>query len=431
LITALLAGRVVIRATSTVDPGKTDSIVVHIAGAQATDQLFNATRGRMALALDGNAGNVEGQIFTAGSLADEWMNSETFPTRSEYDRRQINTVNITLLQVFTNLQLTYYTARWLESELRRFSPNLATDSRFTTAHLIQGSVFLHAAMNYCSGVPFLDFAALDVSAWGSQLTTAQMLSAAIARFDSVLASAPGVGLHDIARLLKARALVLQGQFAAAAGLVGALATGGRGNSGHPTGDNGIFFFNRSFKRFSIAHGKGGNGLGFRGAAGTNPAQADPRVTWVAQGLGFDGMTQSYGWLAINAATDPVPFVKGEEARLIEAEAALQTGNIATFIAIINSLRAPAGLPPVVDPGGAARVDLLFAERGFWLFGTGTRLSDLRRLIRQYGRAENTVFPTGPYPKGGVYGTDVNFPLPSGQINPSIPTVPGSCFDRNA
>jgi hypothetical protein len=55
---------------------------------------------------------------------------------------------------------------------------------------------------------------------------------------------------------------------------------------------------------------------------------------------------------------------------------------------------------------------------------------MRRLIRQYGRAANTVFPTGTWHKGGNYGTDVNFPVPQAeQNNPNAGAA--SCIDRNA
>jgi hypothetical protein len=67
-------------------------------------------------------------------------------------------------------------------------------------------------------------------------------------------------------------------------------------------------------------------------------------------------------------------------------------------------------------GGA--VNLLFNERARWLWLTAHRLSDLRRLIRQYNRPADTVFPTGPYFKVQftVYGTDVNFPIPIDELN---------------
>jgi len=88
-----------------------------------------------------------------------------------------------------------------------------------------------------------------------------------------------------------------------------------------------------------------------------------------------------------------------------------------------------GLTPLTDPGAtpdtAARTNLTFRERAFWMYATGHRLGDLRRLVRQYGRGKETVFPTGTFFKGGVYGTDVTLPVPTDeQNNPSY--TPGSC-----
>ena len=61
------------------------------------------------------------------------------------------------------------------------------------------------------------------------------------------------------------------------------------------------------------------------------------------------------------------------------------------------VRFPAGLPVLVDPGTQlGRENLLFSERALWLYATGTRLGDMRRLIGQYGRTQSTVLPTGAY-----------------------------------
>jgi hypothetical protein len=105
---------------------------------------------------------------------------------------------------------------------------------------------------------------------------------------------------------------------------------------------------------------------------------------------------------------PVTLASGIEARMIEAENFLKLGDVANFMATINAARATkAGLTPLTDPGTpAARVDLLFRERAFWMYFTSHRLGDMRRLIRQYGRATESVFPTGPYIHGGRYGTEV-------------------------
>lgn len=126
-----------------------------------------------------------------------------------------------------------------------------------------------------------------------------------------------------------------------------------------------------------------------------------------------------------------------EARLIEAEAALNAGDPVGALTILNGLRSNGALlslrgytanslPPLtLQATPAGQVDQLFHERAYWLYLTSHRLGDLRRLIRQYTRPVNTVFPSGAYFKGGIYGTDVNVPVPQQeQNNPNY--TPGSC-----
>jgi hypothetical protein len=156
----------------------------------------------------------------------------------------------------------------------------------------------------------------------------------------------------------------------------------------------------------------------------------------------------------------VGIVTSAEAHLIKAEVALRSGDPATFIAELNYLRANfntfkqranpcsattqvTGCPtvpvggslPALVPGAtqAANEDLLFRERGFWLWSTAHRLADLRRLVRPtseggFGRAENTIFPNGPYYKGGLYGADKFLRIPQAESN--NPNAKG-CTDFNA
>jgi hypothetical protein len=74
------------------------------------------------------------------------------------------------------------------------------------------------------------------------------------------------------------------------------------------------------------------------------------------------------------------------------------------------------------------VSLLFREKAFWTFSRGQRLGDLRRLVRQYGRASTDVFPEGVHFKAGNYGGDVNLPVVTDEEN--NPNFTG-CLDRNA
>jgi hypothetical protein len=75
------------------------------------------------------------------------------------------------------------------------------------------------------------------------------------------------------------------------------------------------------------------------------------------------------------------------------------------------------------------VNLLFRERGFWLFLTGQRQGALRRLIRQYGRTQETVYPIGAHPPTGLpYGEDVTLPIPILEyVNPLFT----GCLSREA
>jgi hypothetical protein len=74
------------------------------------------------------------------------------------------------------------------------------------------------------------------------------------------------------------------------------------------------------------------------------------------------------------------------------------------------------------------VSLHFREKAFWTFGRGQRLGDLRRLVRQYGRPQDQVFPVGVHYKGGSYGSDVNLPVVTDEGN--NPNFDG-CTNRDA
>jgi hypothetical protein len=167
--------------------------------------------------------------------------------------------------------------------------------------------------------------------------------------------------------------------------------------------------------YSVSNVEGTNGLNFASAA-------DPRVPTLATGASRnDGVTPMVQFTKYTAQSDPVTQASGIEARLIEAEAALQPpANVTLFLSKLNEARATVtGLAPLTDPGTqTAREDLLFRERAFWFYLTAHRLGDLRRLLRPpYGRAATSVFPTGAYHKQGLTrGTQVSFIVPQPEEN---------------
>lgn len=251
-------------------------------------------------------------------------------------------------------------------------------------------------------------------------------------FDSVLTLAgtsvvPAVVLQaNFARVGKSRALLNLDQPAAAATAVAAVGTAfayqlqHSENSGRQ--NNGIFLTGAINRRFSVTGTEGVNGLPYRLDA--DPRVVAPRGTGSAS-TGFDGATLLYvpaTKFANLLASSTV--AGGREARLIEAEASLIAGNSAAALATLNLLRTGvAGLAPLVT----VTANVIFKERAYWMWLEGHRLGDLRRLIRKYGRTAAATFPTGAYFKGGVFGPDVNFPIPVAEDN--NPTNTG-CFDRN-
>src|SRR3990172_1201007 len=155
----------------------------------------------------------------------------------------------------------------------------------------------------------------------------------------------------------------------------------------------------------------------------------------------DGLTPMYQQRIWSNRDDPIPMVSGIDARLIEAEGRLNASDYTGMVTILNALRTTSQkigaytvpvMPALTTTPTTkdAATTLFFREKGFWTFGRGQRVSDLRRLMRQYGRAEDQVWPTGVYSFGGTsagtYGDDVNFPVPDGElINPEFK----GCMDR--
>jgi hypothetical protein len=266
--------------------------------------------------------------------------------------------------------------------------------------------------------------------YGQPLTTSQLQDSAIAAFDEALEhGADSARIVSLARIGKGRALLNQGRYADAAQAVAAVPTdyvynvnfSGESSLGD-AGINGFFSFGQYTLNVTIPERDGGNGINWRTAN-------DPRVVLIRRDDVTDGDT-IYGYVPYQSETAPIPMATGVEARLIEAEAALQSGDIAGWLAIHNTLRLRvSGLAPLVDPGTAdGRVDLHFRERAFWLFLTGTRLGDLRRLVRQYGRDTESVFPTGVWRDGIPYGPVTNMAVPQTErLNPNF----SGCLNRDA
>ena len=355
-----------------------------------------------------------GLAIYSALFTDESMHASTPPAVREWDLRKVPASNTVSPVLFLNLQR----ARARSEDAARRMTTLVTgpDARIGELWAISGFSYVLFGELYCSGVPI---SSSEPLVYGAPLSTTQLLDTALARLTTAAGAAAGdVRIVNLIAVLRGRALLDRAQFAQAAAAVSAVPTSYAYQIFHstttPRQTNQIpVQFGADI--YSVPSGEGTNGLNFSTAA-------DPRVPTLATGLSRnDGATVMVQFRKYTSQADPVTQVSGIEARLIEAEAALNlpTPDPVLFLSKLNEARATmAGLAPLTDPGTpAARADLLFRERAFWFYLTAHRLGDLRRLVRQYARSAESVFPTGAYHKQGLTrGTQVSFIIPQPEEN---------------
>jgi hypothetical protein len=390
------------------------------------------------------AGLDEGLFMLGGMLADEWINGDSFIDRQAVDQRVIQPANSFLTEADRTINRARISAQQATQLLKQYSPS-APGWQPAEMFFVEAFAENLMAEDYCNGLVFSTVVD-GREQYGQPMTDQAAFQIALAHVDSGLPMITGNTTDDLRvkyalQVLRGRILLNLGpsRYAEAATSVAGVPTSFKYQMLHSltTTTNAMWSLNNNNRRYSVATGEGGNGLNFSTAN-------DPRLP-VCQGgdatCKLNGVTQASRddlgkpftvQLLWPTAGSPVTIVSGIEARMIEAEAQLAATDAAAALATLNAARATVtGLAPLTDAGSApARVDQLFRERAFWFFATGHRLGDLRRLIRQYGRSSDTVFPTGPWHKGGNYGSDVNIPIPQAeQNNPNVSA--NTCIDRNA
>ena len=322
------------------------------------------------------------------------------------------------------------------------------------SYTIQGYAELFLAELFCSGIPLstLDYEGDYTYAAGS--STEEVYRHALSLFDLAIGlTGDSAQYQRLARMGRARTLLGLGELAEAAAAAADVPVDWTYTFRYTTGstiDGSNFARISNWWAMSVPDREGLNGLDYR-------SSGDPRTA------ADSTVTNQYGYVIYHPAkydrngSSPVVLAGGVEARLIEAEADLAAGG-STWLATLNALRTDgtfttqpnpddpmvtdtswhagtggvAGLAPLEDPGTPeGRVDLLFRERAAWLFLTGHRQGDLRRLVRQYGRVAEDLYPVGAYPARDAvsYGSDVAAPIPPEEstFNPLFT----GCISRDA
>lgn len=411
----------------------------------------------------------ESSWMFGGLLADEWASSSTFVQNDETDQRSIQLNNVTVTTQLRALYRVRTDANQAIALLTKYKPSPAAD--IAEMYFARGFAELQLASDFCNGIPLSDGAG-DVVVLGKPLAVKDVFAVASASFDTAMSMSSAtdnasLAINRAARIAKARALLGAGlsNAPAAAALVAGIATTYRydvtGSLTNGTNFNTLWDQATSQNRYTVSDSVQGNSRSIlvKNALPFLSAK-DPRVPAhykIASNGRDTTKSQDGGTFVIQVdslwgQTSAVALTAGLDARLIEAEAALQAGNPAGMLAILNTLRAtplqltapsPTAtgqhpgwttpvMPALADPGTASgRVSLLFREMAFWQFGRGHRLGNLRRLIRDYGRAADgsDTFPVGQHYKGGVFGVDLNLPVTTDEQvgNPNFT----ACIDRKA
>src|SRR5437660_2989558 len=227
------------------------------------------------------SGGTEGVSMYGGLLADEWINSETFPTRIEVDAR---TIQLTNADVDLWYRLLHASRNSAEKTAGRYAALRPDDPAHAEVLHLAGYTYLFFAETFCSGVPVSHLnETTGAIAYGVPLTTKQLIDTAIARFDEGLSVAGTVSdasakaeMTNLASVGKARALVDSGDFGAAAAEVATVPTNFAYVSEHSEistfENNGVFNGNTVDRRYSVADSEGATGCPFR-------STPDPRTTW--------------------------------------------------------------------------------------------------------------------------------------------------------
>lgn len=287
----------------------------------------------------------------------------------------------------------------------------------SAAYSYEGYAIMMLAENLCSGIPLSEALYGQDAVYGKALPSDSLFLIAVSKFDSALAlNYDSLRFRTLAQVGKARALTSLGRYKEAASAVSDIQQADVYNlqytqmvtPGQTLQEPADAFWTTtvsssartSNQGHEIINREGGNGMVWF----SNTASPDPRLP-----LSVDGLVVRQSKFPTGAVS--FKLASWIDAKMIEAEYLLSIDDL-NWIEPINAARRTINLPDTVSPATfSEKIDLLFRERALWFYGQATRLSDMRRLVRQYGRSVNSVFPVGGYTRAYTifaYGDAVVF-----------------------
>jgi starch-binding outer membrane protein, SusD/RagB family len=380
----------------------------------------------------------EGQVIVSALFTDEMHESDFFTNHLQIDLRNQSRDNTTLDDLFRILQIGRASTEKTAAAYAQYDPT--NPGRLTMINLAAYSYELMAE-SFCGNVPVSNFSTSGTFVYGVPIGTDSLLriaktdflqTLALAATDTQSANASTVQYEMLrAEVGLARALTFEGRLDSAALVAVNVPDTWLGDSiersqNSPSENNGVYWYTNLEVRYGVTSGEGINGLNFT----IDGANGDPRINIGAPNIqttiGLDDYTLDTIQQKYPTYGSSGQLATATEARLIQAEEYILTGQAGPAVTMLNQARVDAaGMGPLAyfPPDMASQIDTLFAERAYDMWMTGHREGDLRRLVRPtggtlpgYGLAQNTVWPTGAYFKNGTYGNQVALLIPRGEDN---------------
>lgn len=342
-------------------------------------------------------------VMYGGWFTGEIDVAETFPTRNEFGRRAVAVANAShTTDTWGPLSVSAAGNHYV---LTLPLPTPESNINFVRSHTWLGYSFLLMAEQFCQGTVYA----------GPALTTADMLDSAIVQFDAAITKGTANGttaattLVNVARVGRARALLQDGQAAAAIAAANAV----------PAGFSYTFAFGDDLTNRTRVSNRLWQFTFDRGSISVAPTfrVADSRIAYLAPGAhNLAAQDANAGPFFVQQKypgyTSALRVASKLEADYIAAEA----GGTTTQSALIAVRRSAVGQPVYAGPTDASSILTEFLRQkhlDFWL--EGQRLGDFRR---------HPANVTGVPVSGAAYfkpgfspiGSQTCYPLPSSETD---------------
>lgn len=357
--------------------------------------------------------------YNVALMTDELLGIVAIPGSNSYDARTFTRdVNSNLVLVhngYAELNSARNTAFQSRQLFKQYGDSTTT-ALLANAYAIEAMAIVQLAEHLCSGFPLTRVPFEGDVQYSPAVSTDSALRLAIILFDSALAiEHDSVSFLTLAKIGKGRALMNLKEFSAAAIAVDGIAKAdsfflsySQTLAPSQTSPDHAFWtltgISSRYRYSRMSNGEGINGLMWMAPT---PAQQDKRIPVATTTTTTGGVTTTVfanpaHQLKYSDGNVKLGIATWIDAKMILAEEKLSRSEI-TWLDEINEARRSVSLPDTVDPGNSvARENLLFREKAFWGFLKASRLGDMRRLVRQYSRNPDSVYPVGSYTNIGSF-----------------------------